>query len=85
MWTSKLVSVEKRDGMVFAKVRHESDGGEPAVEQELFADTLDAEAIRMHATNKAESLERCDASFESAKTLPVGVIQRVVKSGNSGK
>lgn len=73
MWTAVKISEEKKNGMVYATVRFDSDTpGEAPITQVGFGDNFDATALNNWAYVKLQSLNASDAAHASLKGVPNG-------------
>ncbi len=65
-WSAKLESVEKKDGMVYARITYvSSDEAVQPIFAEPCGDNLDADAIKELVAYKLRSLNSCDDAFKS--------------------
>ncbi len=65
-WIAKLVLVEKADGMVKCKIKYKSpDPAIPDIIDTHFADNLTADSVKRIVAYKLQSLNTCDAAFDS--------------------
>ncbi len=70
-WEAKLTALEKKGGMVYATITY-ANGSDPEIVQTINGDTLDADAIELHATLKTQSLTRAETSYTAAQRLQIG-------------